>query len=165
MGSQGILSRIVARELGGSDDALRRISKDPPVPPTPERAAKRNVQIARIAYHLSAPHQIVPKLEDLAATKRITPNMLQAGRQYAVAAFCADGPSAGVSAYGNGTASPPYGRMHTSDERLKARQVITEARFAGFGIRDSSGRIVMDEALRYAVEPILLGDDQAWNLG
>ena len=157
---QRTLNRLATREFGGIDDAMRRLAKDAAVPPTPEREAKLALQIARIAEHLSSPHRIVPRVEDLGIQKRISPNMVTAAKYYMMLAFVADGPSSGVGRYGdNGASSPAYGRTLTSDERLVARRAFKAARRAAFGMRDISGREVFDEAAMFILEPILLGDD------
>lgn len=158
---QRALDRIAQRELGGSDDAMRIMSRDAAIPPTPERQAKLALQIARVAHQLSSsPHRIIPRVEELGAQKRVTPSMVMAAKYYMMLAVVADGPSVGVMRYGDGSgSSPAYGRTLTSDERLTARRVFDAARRAAFGMKDIAGREVFDEAARHVLEPILLGDD------
>lgn len=168
------LNRIVRRELGGDDQPLNWRG-EPSTPPTPERIRKISVELARMAKHLAAPYGIVPRIEELARPKerkgkdpeppRITPNMRTAIQYYAVCAFVADGPSVGVGRYGNdGGSAPAWGKSITTDERIQARRIFEAARLAAFGVKDRSGRWVCDEAARQAIEPVLLGDDQAWSM-
>jgi hypothetical protein len=168
------LNKIVKRELGGADQPFNWRG-DPAMPPTPERIRKISVELSRMAAHLASPHAIVPRIEELAKSKerkgkdpeppRITPNMRTAIQYYAVVSFVADGPSIGVGRYGDGGGSAPsWGKSITSDERLQARRIFDAARMAAFGVKDRSGRWVCDEAARQALEPVLLGDDQAWSM-
>ena len=157
---QRTLDRIAKRELGGSDDALRQMSRTAAIQATPERQAKIALQIARVAQHLAAPSRIIPRVEDLGAQRRISPNMVMAAKYYMMLAVVADGPSVGVGQYGASSgSSPAYGRTLSSDERMIARRVFDAARMAAFGMKDIRGRAVFDEAARHVLEPILLGDD------
>ena len=162
---QRTLAGIARRELGslGADDAMKKWERGvPALRPTPEREAKLALQLAVIAQQLGAPERIIPRVEDLGAQKRITPNMVMAAKYYMMLAVVADGPTVGVGQYGGGgMSSPAYGRTLTSDERLVARRVFTAARRAAFGMKDISGREVFDEAARHVLEPILLGDDMS----
>lgn len=171
------LNGILHRELGGVDHPLNWRGEQSE-PPTPERIARlgKEAKIARVAKFLAAPHAIVPQIEQLARpTERkdgkiekpaVSPSMKQAAQWYAVLAFVADGPSVGVGRYGtsNGGGSPPWGKSITSDERMMARKIFDAARLAAFGVKDRTGRWVCDEAARLALEPVLLGDDQAWSM-
>jgi len=172
---EAALYRSVRRELGGEDRPFQWRGEQAPRP-TPERTLKLKVQLDRVAEHLSAPHKIVPRIEDLARSvkgkdgklqkPRITPNMKMAVQYYAVLAFVADGPSTGTGRYGDGgAASPAWGKSLTTDDRLQARVMFDMARLAAFGVKNRSGHWVCDEAARTALEPVLLGDDQAWNMG
>jgi hypothetical protein len=160
---QRAVDRIVHREYGGRFDEQPKPNtgiREAAIAPTPERANKLALQLARVAEHLSAPHRIVSRIEDLGTQRRVTPNMVMAARYYMALAVTADGPSVGVSQYGGGSGtSPAYGRVLTNDERLVARRVFDAARRAAFGLKDIAGREVFDEAARFALEPILLGDD------
>lgn len=168
------LNKIVKRELGGPDQPLNWRG-EPATPPTPERIRKISVELSRMANHLASPYGIVPRIEELAKPKerkgkpaepaRITPNMKLAISYYCVVAFVSDGPSVGVGRYGDGGgATPIWGKSITSDERMQARRIFDAARLAAFGVKDRSGRWVCDEAARQALEPVLLGDDQAWSM-
>lgn len=169
------LNSIVKRELGGPDQPLNWRGEQA-LPPTPERIKKISVELAKMAKHLASPYGIVPRIDELAKPKerkgkqepepaRITPNMRTAIQYYAVVAFVSDGPSIGVGRYGDGGGSAPsWGKSITSDERMQARRIFDAARMAAFGIKDRSGRWVCDEAAKQALEPVLLGDDQAWSM-
>ena len=170
------LNKIVRRELGGTDQPFNWRGEQA-IPPSPERIKKISVELERVAKYLSAPHAIVPRIEELAKAPaprkdgkpperpKITPNMRRAIQYYAVVAFVADGPSIGVGRYGaDGGTTPSWGKSITSDERMQARSIFDLARMAAFGVKDRSGRWVCDEAARTALEPVLLGDDQAWSM-
>lgn len=157
---QRTLDRIANREFGGKDDALRQMSHEAAIKPTRERLARITVEILQVAKYRASAHKIVPRVEDLGAQRRISPNMVRAAQYYMMLAYVADGPSIGVGRYGDGeNGSPAYGRSLTSDERLIARRVFEAARRAAFGVKDITGREVFDEAARFVLEPILLGDE------
>ena len=118
-----------------------------------------------MAEHLSAAHRIVPRLEEMQAKQLLTSSLLTAGRHYAVLAFVADGPSVGIANYGEHVYSSPYNRSLTTDERLRARELLVRARFAAFGVLNRNREWELDEALRYAVEPVILGDAASWAPG
>lgn len=159
---QRALARIVTRELGGADEALKRINREPALAPTEERQAKAALKMVRVAEHLGgSPQRLMSRIEELGAAKRITPNMVMAAKMYAVVAAVAEGPSSGVGAYGNGGVSNPYGRTLTNDERMMARSIYLGAQRAAFGLVDISNRHAFDELAKQLIEPILLASDHS----
>lgn len=160
-----LADRALRRELAGPEQQHQR-HVGPALGPTPELQKRVRVKLAKVAEHLAAQHRIVPRIEEPAAAKKFTPNMIQAARYYACLAFIADGPSVGVSRYGDWEqASPAWSRAHTTDERLQARALFEKARFAAFGLIDRSGDKVLNDQVRHAIEPVLLGDDQCLTFG
>jgi hypothetical protein len=116
--------------------------------------------------HLAAAQRIVPQIEGMQGKGLVTMSLVNAGRYYAVLAFMADGPSVGIGRYGDFQAGQPaWDRNGTTDERLRARAMFEKARAAAFAIRDRSNVWVVDEQLRHAVEPVILGDAAAWAPG
>lgn len=159
------VDRRIEHELGGSDEAVER-HVGPAIGPTPERIAKLKVPLRRISAQMTSESRIIPRLEELRGQGRITENMLAAARYYAALAFVADGPSQGIGRYGDWQqASPNWQRMITSDERMLARRMFDAARKAAFGLRDRDGEWTFDELARHAIEPLILGDDQAMTMG
>lgn len=163
--TERVLRRAIDRQLSGEDAPLFDSRGAPAIAPTPEAAARIRAQLIKVADHLAAAHRFVPILEDLQQKKLITTSLIIAGRHYAVLAFVADGPSVGVANYGDRIESDPHNRSLTTDERLRARELLKLARYAAFGVRNRNFEWEIDQALRDSVEPVILGDAAAWAPG
>jgi hypothetical protein len=158
------IDKGVRRELHGEDKPLFDHRGEPAILLPPEQQQKlKHLQLARVAEHLAAAQRIVPRIEELQKKGLITMSLVNAGRYYAVLAYMADGPSVGVSSYGDyQQGAPAWARSGTSDEKLRARSMFDRARQAAFSVRNKNNEWVFDEQLRYAVEPIILGDASGW---
>ena len=166
MSIRDVLKRATERELHGEDQPLFDHRGDPAILLPPEQQKRLRNQLVRVAEHLAAAQRIVPQIEGMQGKGLVTMSLVNAGRYYAVLAFMADGPSVGIGRYGDFQAGQPaWDRNGTTDERLRARAMFEKARAAAFAIRDRSNVWVVDEQLRHAVEPVILGDAAAWAPG
>lgn len=165
-----VIKQALKREMAGEDPVkVLEISREHSVAPTSERLEKIRgsaTSVEKVADFPSAPWRMVTMIESLANQKRITPNMLQAAQFYVTLRYLMEGRSAGIGRYGDfQEASPSWSRINTTEEKMKAAKLFKGAQLAAFGTQTKSGEWVLDEALRQAVEPILLGDvEKSWPL-
>ena len=83
--------------------------------------------------------------------------MVMAGDRYRELYLDAHGSSVGVSSYGQSPGgSVPWARSGTSDQRLKNRGALEDARFAMCGLINEDGQRVLDKELVNLIEPALV---------
>lgn len=163
-----VIKQALKREMAGEDPVkVLEVSRQHAVAPTAERLQKlrgSSTGVEKVADFPSAAWRMIPVVESLAVQKRVTPNMLQAAQFYVTLRYLMEGRSSGIGRYGDfQEASPSWSRVNTTDEKMKAAKLFKGAQLAAFGTQTKSGEWVIDEALRQAVEPILLGDpEKSW---
>lgn len=149
------------------------IASKPTLPAAPPMDAAKLAAVARHLQRIIEPRtgrhlgdRVCTLVDVMQHDGAIPMELQQAAQRFRELYMIAEGPSQGVSSYGDGGGGgKPWSKMLTTDQRLRAGHDLKSAALAAFGVVDSSGRWSIDEALMACALPAILSDHKGVTQG